>query len=429
MNWPGDKNQNFVEDEIESLDATNRVRILLDLNDCAETADLDRFARFGEIGYVGRYITVVCLTGVAVSDAIKLGLDGKVAMVEMDHEVQAMLDVSVPNIRVRASPTYSPATVEDTYPGITGAGVNIATLDTGVDDGVHESLPAAKFVGGFNTFTSLEGNPDDDQGHGTHVAATALGTGGPSGTYRGVAPGAGLVDIKVLDAAGHGTAAGVLAGMEKCIQRRVAWNIGVANISLGGCVPSNGSDALSQAVNRMVMANIVVAVAMGNTPNCGLPTNTSQVNSPAAADDAISVAASDDHNVVNRALSTFAAYSFVGPRTSDGDGDTTDEMKPDVTAPGTGITSAQFNTAAGYVMLSGTSQATPHVAGLAALIRQVAPTMSPYSVRKLIRDTAEDKGAAGYDNFWGHGLDQRVRGVGRVVLHRQDRPAVRGKLP
>jgi hypothetical protein len=214
----------------------------------------------------------------------------------------------------------------------------------------------------------------------------------------------------VLDSSGFSVGNSILMGIEKCIQRRTDWNIGVANMSLGGCAASNGSDSLSQAVNRMVMAGIVAVVAMGNTPNCGDPNNLAQVNSPAAADYAISVAASDDHGQINRTLSTFATFSYTGPRLDDGDTDLSDELKPDVAAPGVNIHSAQFNTVSGYIDKSGTSQATPHVAGLAALILQQVPSMTPFAVRQLIRDTAERRGThplagfPGWDSFWGWGL-------------------------
>ncbi len=415
LNSPLDLNQNFVDDEIEAMPPTNHVNIILALNDCVGAS---RFGQYGGISYASPYLTVVCLTNVVVTNAIALGQDNQVAMVELSRTDQIMLDKSVPNIRVRSSVNYSPNTVQDAYPTINGTGINIAILDTGVDDGQHESLPASKFVGGYNALTDTEGNPGDDNGHGTHVAGIAMGTGGSSTTYRGVAPGAGLVDIKVLDSTGSADPAWVLRGIDKCIERRTDWNIGVANISIGNCTADNGSGVRAQAVNRMVMAGIVVAVAMGNTPNCGLPNNTQQVNGYAAADYAISVAGSDDHNQINRNLSTLYTGSFTGARTDDGDTDPYDELKPDVTAPGVNIHSAQSDTVSGYIDKSGTSMAAPHVAGLAALILQAAAdagqSMSPLSVRKLIRDTAEPRGshplatplpdAPNWDAWWGYGL-------------------------
>jgi serine protease AprX len=403
--WNRDANNNNVEDDIEALAPTATLDILLDLNHCPTSQDLNHFAQLGALGYVGRAISVVQLLGVKASDAVALGQDPLVAMVETDRVVTAQLDVSNPAIRVRASATYSPNTIQDQFPSLTGAGVNVAILDTGVDDGVHESLPAMKFVGGYNAFTGLEGNPDDDNGHGTHVAGIALGTGGPSGTYRGIAPGAGLVDVKVLNAAGSGSNAKVIAGIDRCIRRRLAWQIGVMNLSLGNNVPSNGRDALSLAVNRAVQAGIVAVVAAGNQGPASL------IAAPAAADDAITVAAADDHGTVFRGDDTIAPFSSRGPRLSDGDADTADEQKPDVTAPGVGIRSAQFNTVNGYVALSGTSMASPHVAGLAALLLQAQPGMAPLALKKRLLETAEDFGPAGWDVQWGWGLVNGLQAV------------------
>ena len=396
--WSQDANNNNVEDEIESLAANETVDVLLDLNACATAQDYSRFEQFGALGYIGRSISVVQLLGVTRAEAMTLAQDSLVAMVQIDHEVTAQLDVSNPAIRVRSSGTYSPNTLQDQFPSLTGAGVNIAIIDTGVDDGLHESLPGAKFVGGFNALTGTEGNPNDDNGHGTHVAGIALGTGGSSGAVRGIAPGAGLVDIKVLGAGGSGTDAGVIAGIDRCIRRRTAWHIGVINLSLGNGTPSNGRDAVSMAVNRAVQAGIVVVVAAGNRGT------TTPITAPAAADDALTVAASDDHGTVFRGDDTIAPFSNRGPRLNDGDADTADERKPEVTAPGVHIFSARADTVSGYLELSGTSMAAPHVAGLAALLLQAQPSMTPLAVKQRIVDGAEDFGPAGWDVEWGMGL-------------------------
>ncbi len=407
--WNRDTNNNYVEDDIDAMPVTQIINTVLALNSCPTADDSLRIARYGKVTYISPYVTLMVLQNVKVSDAIALGADPVVAEVTLDHPITAFLDVSNPGIKDRASVTYSPNTVQDAYPTTDGTGVNIAIVDTGVDDGVHESLPAAKFIGGYNAFTNLEGNPDDDNEHGTHVAGIALGTGGPSGTYKGVAPGAGLVDIKVLNSFGSGTTAGVILGVDKVIARKVSWNIGVMNMSLGNNFASNGLDPLSQDVNRAAMIGIVPVMAAGN---CSPGT----IGSPAAADEAITVSASIDNNTVTRGDDAFAVmFSNSGPRLSDGDGDATDELKPDVAAPGSnldtacgpntvGITSAQFNTVSGYIRLAGTSMSAPHVAGLAALILQAKPDMLPRSVKKLILSTAEDKGPAGWDAQWGYGL-------------------------
>lgn len=396
--WNRDANGNNVEDEIEALAGGEVIDIVLDLNDCPTPLDLSRFAQFGMIGYIGKTVSIVQVKGVTPAGAVALGQDPRVAMVEIDHAVTAHLDISSAAIRVRASSTYSPNTVQDQFPSLTGAGANIAILDSGVDDGQHESLPATKFVGGFNAFNKTEENPDDQNGHGTHVAGIALGTGGPSGVRRGIAPGARLVDIKVLDEFGEGTDTSVIAGIEHCILRREAWGIGIINLSLGNSVSSNGLDSVSQVVNRAVQAGIVVVAAGGNH-GTKLP-----VGSPAAADDAITVAASDDQGTVIRGDDTIYPSSSRGPRESDNDGDIEDEHKPEVAAPGVHILTAQAGSTFGYSEASGSSVAAPHVAGLAALLLQAQPGISPLAIKTRIVEAVDDFPTPGWDGDWGWGL-------------------------
>src|SRR5690349_19025321 len=134
---PWDANQNRLEEAVEALPAKTRVDLLLDLNRCPTPEDLKRFKRFGSVAYVGKYLSVVLLKGVRAGDAALLARDPQVVMVEMDHKVSASLNTSVRAIRVRSSFDYSPDTVQDRHPGITGAGISTAILDSGVDDGVH----------------------------------------------------------------------------------------------------------------------------------------------------------------------------------------------------------------------------------------------------------------------------------------------------
>jgi serine protease AprX len=397
--WSGNAAGSRIEEGLASQARGGLVDVLLDLDGCATPADLERFGRFGEIGFVGRFLSVVQLRRVPVAAVAALAADPRVARVEADHAVTVEVNTSVRALRVRASQLYSPNTVEDRHPEITGRGVNIAILDTGVDDGRHASLPAAKFVGGFNALTNREGNPDDAHGHGTHVAGIALGIGrSPAGDFRGVALGAGLVDIKVTGLLG-GSDSTVIRGIEKCIERRVAWNIGVMNLSLGSESGrrSDGTDALSQAVNRAVRAGIVAIVAGGNSAGQG-------VMAPAAADEAVTVAAADDLGTVRRNDDVIAPFSTRGPRLRDRDADRADELKPDVAAPGVEILAARHDSPGAYGMKTGTSFAAAHVSGLAALVLQANPGMRPAQVKERILGTAQDFGAPGWDPLWGYGL-------------------------
>jgi len=408
---PLDTNVNYIADTVDAVAAGTTINAVISLNRCPTTADAAILASKGTVLFQSKYISAVVMTGTA-GNLRSLAAESFVAFVDEDRQFFATLDVSNPAIKVRTSATYAPNTIQDQY-GYQGTGINIAIIDTGVDNGVHADLPNVRFVGGYNTFTNTIGDPDDDQGHGTHVAGIALGSGA---VFQGIAPAAGLVDIKVLDATGAGTFAGILQGLEKLLDNRVAWNVRVANMSIGACAPSNGTDSLSVMVNRMVYEGIVVTVAVGNSPNCSLPNFSHLIGPPGAADDAITVANSDDMGTIMRVDDMISPTSLQGPRSPDGDLDTADELKPDIGAPGTNITSAQFNTANGYVVKSGSSMAAPHVAGCAALILQAQPTLTPLALKDLLIRTAEDRPPAGWDSAYGNGLIDCFAAVNQLTV-------------
>jgi serine protease AprX len=308
-------------------------------------------------------------------------------------EVVGGLDVSTRAMAARGSSVYSPNTAQDV--GLSGKGVNICIIDSGVDDTIHESLKG-KFVAGFNTLTDNIENPDDDNGHGTHVAGIALGKGGgSSSTYAGVAPAAGLIDVKVLDSTGRGTVADVIQGIDFCKFYKDTYKIDVISTSI--VTPgfhSAGDDIISQAVNSAVDSGLIVTACAGNDG----PTADS-ITSPGAADEAITVGNLDDFGTINRIDDVISYSSSRGPRIDDGDSDDHDELKPEITAIGSNIISAQFNTEAGYVPSSGCSMATPAVAGLAALLIEFNPLVTPDQIKNWLIESAEDKtGAQGvYD--------------------------------
>ncbi|MFP3991812.1 S8 family serine peptidase [Streptomyces sp. E11-3] len=241
--------------------------------------------------------------------------------------------------------------------GYDGKGVKIAVLDTGVDQ-THPDLKEQEI--GEKNFTGSK-DAVDRVGHGTHVASTAAGTGAKSGgAYKGVAPGAKILDGKVLDDGGFGDDSGILAGMEWA----VAQGADIVNLSLGGW-DTPEVDPLEAAVNKFSKENgVLFAIAAGND---GAP---GTVGSPGSADEALTVGAVDDKNKL-------ADFSSQGPRIGDG------AIKPDVTAPGVDTTAAAAPGSEierevgqkpdGYLSISGTSMATPHVAGAAALLKQQHP--------------------------------------------------------
>lgn len=272
--------------------------------------------------------------------------------------------------------------------GFDGTGVTVGVLDTGIDS-THPDLAGQIAVA--ENFTEAE-SVDDRNGHGTHVASTIAGTGAASGgKYRGVAPGAKLAIGKVCETDFCDDSA-ILAGMAWAAERA-----SVINISLGG-YDTPEVDPLEQAVADLTeQHDTLFVIAAGNAFDRGT------IGSPASADAALSVGAVDRDDQV-------ADFSSKGPRTGDS------AVKPDLTAPGVDIVAAAAAhgvigdpAADGYVALSGTSMATPHVAGAAALLTQQHPDWSS----RLRKNTliASAKPAAGTNAY-----DQ---GSGRVDVSRQ----------
>ncbi|MEV6312117.1 S8 family serine peptidase [Streptomyces sp. NPDC051840] len=271
-------------------------------------------------------------------------LDGPEAVLRPDRRVRATLDVSVPQI----------GAPEVWKSGYDGSGVKVAVLDTGVDfahpDLTGRVLDSKSFIDGQGV--------QDGRGHGTHVASTVAGSGAASeGRYKGVAPGAGLLVGKVLDNSGSGDESTVIAGMEWA----VAQGADIVSMSLGAPT-DEGSDMLSDAVDALSESSgTLFVIAAGNTGP-----GRSTVASPGTARTALTVGAVD-------AQDRLAGFSGRGPTVSGA-------LKPEITAPGVGIVAARAagtrlgaNVGEYYTALDGTSMATPHVAGAAALLAQQHP--------------------------------------------------------
>ena len=270
--------------------------------------------------------------------------------------------------------------------GYDGAASAVAIIDTGID-GAHASLDdldddnstddpkVIAFYDPVNNPTLTNGTevfPYDDQGHGSHCAGTTAGTGAPNYEHIGMAPQAFLVGVKVLDAGGSGSFATVMAGMEWTVENRYRYNIRGASMSLGGPGlaewASSEDDSVNRYANEMMSAGIAIFIAAGNN---GV---SAQIGTPGSAEDAITVGALDKNSAI-------AVYSSQGP---------TEELrvKPNIAYVGSNVMSVAFNSGDQYTAMSGTSMATPGAAGVAALMYQANPDLSPFDIKNIMQETS-----------------------------------------
>ncbi len=319
-----------------------------------------------------------------------------VVMVEEQPWLVATLDVGAPTVKARPNDLYHDVWEEL---GFNGSGIHIAILDTGVDD-QHESLDG-KFVAGVDVSNPpliITTNPDDGNGHGTHCAGAAMGDGGMTDgdtdgepDYQGTAPGASLIDVKI--STDLGVSAGTLrTGIEWCIDNKEDHSIDILSISFGQVSgDSDGSDTLCRVVDNATAEGLVVIIAAGNEG----PDNNG-IGSPAAAETAITVANEEDHQTLTRDDDVIASSSQRGPRRDDGDEEQLDELKPDIAAPGSNLTSCDYSPAGqfavGYREMTGTSMACPMISGIAALMLDAKSDLTPADVKEILIQTAEPRG-------------------------------------
>ena len=271
-----------------------------------------------------------------------------------------------------------------------------------------------KVVGGWD-FANYDNDPMDDHGHGTHVAATVAG----NGVLKGVAPDAEIYAYKVLDSDGVGFFGDVIKAIDRSIDPNKDGNfddsVDIISMSLGmiceeyskDCGPD---DPTSQSVDNAVNAGVVVVIAAGN---CGPSANLDNcpkigdgtIGSPGTARKAITIGASDKSDLI-------AGFSSRGPVVwKDSQGVLQTLIKPDIVAPGVNICAAEYDSAWSakkclddkHVAISGTSMATPHVAGAVALIKQAYPDWSPEKIKTILMSNAK-----------GLGLSSNIQGGGRI---------------
>lgn len=430
VEWNRDVNPpNKIEDAIDQAAADERFDIVVNYKRGIGAADIGFLSNLGgraRVSYLCKYITSAAMRDVSAQQIGRIADRPEVAFIELQHGFGPSLAVSVPTICVTQASGGCAMTVQSGYPMLNGSGVNIAIIDSGIDDG-HCAFDPNRYVDGYDATTRTFVNPDDDLGHGTHVAAIALGESASGGNSRGVAPGAGFIDVRVFDINSFCNSPGlwetIVNGVETVYDNRDVWAVRVMNMSFRQCnaagsVPSNGLDSFSQLIDLAEAMGIVsVASASNDGPdNTFLPT-------PGAATRAITVAASYDMGTVSRADDQIASFSSKGPRDSDGDDDYFDELKPEVAAPGHFIAAAAHDAPCGATFNSGTSMAAPHVAGLAALIIQGRPDINAASVKALIIDGADPRGGCSncpldpeWNDRWGWGLINGYKSIAALGM-------------
>ncbi len=347
---------------LSTLSDEDEIRVLVRYPSKPGQRDLDEIVR--RKGTIHRTFSRVATVAVKIKkiDLPLLDEDPESSSIEIDLPVKKSLDSSVPAIH---------ADWVRKELGVTGKNIKVAVIDTGVDKG-HPCLRGS--VVKEKDFTG-EGS-DDQNGHGTHVASTISCV---DKVYEGVAPDALIVNLKALNRQGTGYASDIMAAIEEAIVEKVD----VISMSLGGEVSScDGHDAFSEEVTNAVNAGIPVVVAAGNSgPKSGT------INAPGCAEAPITVAACSD-------AGTIASFSSRGP-TADG------RSKPDICAPGVNITAADGLTE-GFITFSGTSMATPHVAGIIALLKEAKPGLTPGEIKTLLISHTASKTA--HENSTGKGF-------------------------
>ena len=258
--------------------------------------------------------------------------------------------------------------------GVRGKGVGVAVIDSGIAD--HPDLHGR--ITAFHDFTGMVQRPHDENGHGTHVAGIIAGNGKRSGgRATGIAPEASLIGLKVTDEMGHGKASDFIAAIQWAVDNKNRYNIRVMNLSFGHPVTTSWKEDPSvQAVEAAVAAGIVACVAAGNRGP-----DSATITAPGNAPSAITVGAIDDKGTPTPADDELARFSGRGPTAID------TLTKPDIAAPGVDIKSAH-NRDDDYIEMSGTSMASPMVAGTAALLIGARPDLTPAQVKAILKDTA-----------------------------------------
>ena len=360
------------------VDEDNTISVIVDFDHLPTQADQETIEMEVEFQTQFRYHLIHSIAGrVDVTKIVPLSLIPGVVMVELDGILTTQMN--------EVNDVHGITQIwEDT--GYTGKGSVVSIIDTGIaskhvglddlDD--YNSTNDPKVIAFYDAVNSpdltngTEVEAYDDQGHGTHCAGITAGTGAPTYQFVGVAPQAQLVGVKVLDEGGSGSFATVMAGMEWTVDKRHEFNIRAASMSLGGFGliewTSSEEESVNRMANKMVRSGVALFIAAGNSAI------SATIGTPGSAEDVITVGALDKDTAI-------ASYSSQGP-TEEG------RIKPNLAFVGSSVNAPEANSGDGYVAYSGTSMATPGAAGLAALMYQANPDLSPFDIRNIMQETS-----------------------------------------
>jgi len=387
---------------------SGRSRVIVEFTD-----DTDVRA-FGRRGVAGRRLGKKSqVAEVDNADLDNIASNPRVARVVLDRPLFATLE--------RTNNSTGAAVARQQY-GLTGKGIGVAVIDSGITNW-HDDLYKTGWSWGtstriahFKDFTATShiwssNSASDEYGHGTHVAGIIAGTGyDSSGKHRGIAPGARLVGLKVMDQFGRGYMSDVIAAIDYAISVKATYNIRVINLSVATAVTeSYWLDPLTLATRRAVDAGIVVVASAGNLgQNAQGVTQTGGITAPGNAPWVLTVGASSEQATSARGNDSIAGFSSRGPTWIDFG------AKPDLVAPGVGIESITdshsllYASLPGmlisgtpslnlsfkpYLSLSGTSMAAPVVSGTVALMLEANPKLTPNAVKAILQYTAQERSA------------------------------------
>ena len=445
-----DSNRDGVHDSL--ADETGMVNLGISYSRDVKESDIESLSLMGiNVNLELPSVDALLIGGIHVGKIEQISnLDG-VVMIERYGSVVFYGDIQTPSVKAKNSSEYSLGAWDL---GVSGKGMNIALVDTGVDN-EHPGL-SDKFVAGYDAVcyvhtdpTCLLSNPlreddgsfdpDDANQHGTACMGMASATGieadGSQSEFYGAAPNATLVDIRIGTDVGAGPFENYLLEQEfyESAMNGLQWVIdhhedawpgvseeyyGIDIISLSWGITSHenggsdGSDMHSRILDEAMIEGIIVSVAAGNDGP-----NNDGLSGMGSSDLSVTVGATDDQNTVNREDDTVADYSSRGPRKDNGDGNPLNELKPEISAPGSNIVQAEgCVTSGGCSNLindasdnsytgrgSGTSYATPSVSGVMALVWEANENLTTMQLKEILKQTAERRGEPSLpevDPYW-----------------------------